>query len=162
MLIVWVVLAVVLIAVELHHAAFYALFGALGAIAAAIVTIAVPQLIWLQVLVAFVSGSLGVRFVRPYVSRALHRDITEPVAVGVHGGLVGETVEVLDEISPEHGGHVRLVGERWLAIVEPKTGNFFTAGSSAVVSAVNGTTLTICALSTAIQPSTEIQPGAST
>src|SRR4029079_17231416 len=54
MVIAWLVLGVVLLAFELHHLAFYALFGALGAFAAAAVAVVWPDLYAAQV-AAFVA-----------------------------------------------------------------------------------------------------------
>jgi membrane protein implicated in regulation of membrane protease activity len=70
--IVWLVLGVILLAFELHHFAFYALFGAIGAFAAAVVALIAPSAIPLQVAVAIVAGAIGIVLVRPHVSARLH------------------------------------------------------------------------------------------
>lgn len=90
MAIVWVVLAAVLLAVELQHLALYACFAALGAAAAAIVAVVAPSAVVAQVVVAVVVAGLGIVAARPFVSRVVHRRSDGHVALGVHGGLVGE------------------------------------------------------------------------
>jgi membrane-bound ClpP family serine protease len=80
--------------------------------------------------------------VRPFVSRAVHRHGGGRVAHGVHGGLVDTEAVALDRIggltSP---GHVRLAGERWLAV--SGDGRSIEPGSTVLVTAVQGTTLTV-------------------
>ena len=144
MLVVWVVLALALLAVEMHHVAFYALFGAIGAGVAATVAVVAPGAVALQAAAALCSTALGVMLVRPYVSRAFGQRHHGRVAVGVHGGLIGERVIVLDTVSGRPGGHVRLAGEVWLAT--SGTDDLIPAGASAIVSGVTGTTLTVLAV----------------
>ncbi len=139
----WVVLALVLLAVELHHIAFYALFGAIGAGAAAVVAWIRPNAIGAQCVAALAAGAFGLVLIRPYVSRAFPRHHDGRVAIGVHGGFIGERVVVLDAVSGRAGGHVRLAGESWLAVSGTDTD--IPAGSSAVITGVRGTTLTILA-----------------
>ena len=141
MVLVWVVLFVVLLLFELHHLAFYALFVALGAFAAGVVALVAPDNIGLQTLVAVAVSIGGVILVRPYVSNVFHRHRGGHVALGVHGGLVGQEAVTLDEIGDAHHvGHVRLAGERWLAVT---SGPKIAAGRSVFVTAVRGTTLDV-------------------
>ena len=79
------------------------------------------------------------------MSRAIAHRHDGDVARGVHGGLVGQEVLTLDSIGgSDRPGHVRLAGERWLAI----SGNDepIPTGTSVVVTAVSGTTLTVWSL----------------
>jgi membrane protein implicated in regulation of membrane protease activity len=131
----WVVLVVALLLFELHHLAFYSLFFAIGAFAAGIVAVVAPNAIGLQALVAVAVSIAGVILVRPYVSNVFHRH------KGVHGGLVGQEAVTLDEVGDVHQvGHVRLAGERWLAVT---SGPKIEAGRSVFVTAVRGTTLEV-------------------
>ena len=52
------------------------------------------------------------------MSEAFHRRHEgKPLGRGVHGTLVGEEVLTLDAVGDAHHlGHVRLAGERWLAV----------------------------------------------
>ena len=141
MVLVWLVLVVALVLFELHHLAFYALFFAIGALAAGIVAIVAPDAIGLQAIVAIAVSIAGVIVARPYVSNAFHRHRGGHVARGVHGGLVGQEAVTLDEVGDLHQiGHVRLAGERWLAVTG---GPKIEAGRSVFVTAVRGTTLEV-------------------
>jgi membrane protein implicated in regulation of membrane protease activity len=68
--VVWLVLGVVLLLVESRHLAFYALFVAVGSLAAAVVALAVPSAIAVQVGVAVAVAVGGVVAVRPVISPA--------------------------------------------------------------------------------------------
>ena len=61
MAIAWIAVGVVLLAVELHHFAFYALFAAVGCFAAAVVAVVAPDAIAVQVVVAVVVAAGGHR-----------------------------------------------------------------------------------------------------
>src|SRR5262249_4878912 len=113
----WIAVGVVLIGVEVHHLAFYALFGAVGCFAAAIVSAVAPDAIALQVIAAVVVAVLGIVLLRPAVSAAVTQRRGGVRTTGVHGGLVGQEVVTLDTVGG-HGevGHVRLAGERWRAV----------------------------------------------
>lgn len=141
MVLFWVVLVVALVLFELHHLAFYSLFFAIGAFAAGVVAVVAPDAIGLQALVALGVSIAGVILVRPYVSNAFHTHKGGHVALGVHGGLVGQEAVTLDEVGDAHQvGHVRLAGERWLAVT---SGPKIEAGRSVFVTAVRGTTLDV-------------------
>jgi membrane protein implicated in regulation of membrane protease activity len=142
LVVLWVVLGVLLFLVELRHLAFYALFAAAGSLAAAVVAALAPSAVPLQVGVAVAVGGVGVVAVRPYVSRAFAHRREGHVARGVHGGLVGQEAVTLDEVGEEPQlGHVRLVGERWLAV--SGSGECIPPSTTVLVTAVRGTTLTV-------------------
>lgn len=142
MLLAWVILGVVLLAVELHHLAFFALFGAVGAFGAAGVAAVAPDAVAVQCVVALVVAGAGVVAVRPYVSRAYDHSRRPHRIRGTHGGLVGGEGVTLDEVGERPGeGHVRLYGERWLAVTGAERP--IPAGLPVVVTAVRGTTLVV-------------------
>jgi membrane protein implicated in regulation of membrane protease activity len=140
--VVWLVVGGLLLLLEMHHWAFYALFGAIGAFGAALVALAAPEAIAAQ---AGVGAGLcvgGVVAVRPFVSKALDARRTGHVIRGVHGGLVGLEAVTLDEVGDlRRGGHVRLTGERWLAV--SGGGQPIPPDSTVIVTAVRGTTLVV-------------------
>ena len=146
MAIVWLVVGVALLAIELHHLAFYALFGAVAALAAAIVATQAADAIALQGGVACGVAILGVVTVRPLVSRAYdRRHHTTTVARGVHGGLIGQHALTLDVVGHiDRPGHARLAGERWLAV---SVGEPIAAGTAVLVTGVTGTTLSVLPVS---------------
>ena len=142
MTIAWIALGVLLIAVELHHLAFYFLFAALGCFAAGAVASVVPDAIAVQGVTAVVVAIAGILFARGWVSAAFAHHYDSPRARGVHGGLVGQEVLTLDSVGDsDRVGHVRLAGERWLAVSgsdEP-----IPPGTKVLVTALQGTTLIV-------------------
>ena len=142
MVFVWLILGVVLLAFEIHHFAFYALFGANGAFAAAVVALIAPSAIPLQLAVAVLAAALGILVVRPHVSERLHHQHEGKLGRGVHGALVGEEVMTLDVVGGSHSpGHVLLAGERWLAF--SGADRPIPARTHVLVTAVRGTTLEV-------------------
>jgi membrane protein implicated in regulation of membrane protease activity len=138
---VWIVLCVVLIGVELHHLAFFAMFGAVGSAAAAGVALAAPSHVVLQACVAVGVSAAGVAFVRPLMSDAFARRGPGTAIGGVHGGLVGARGLTVDEVRVDPSGHVRLLGETWLAVTAD--GSSIPPSTAVIVTGVTGTTLTV-------------------
>ncbi|MGI8664147.1 MAG: NfeD family protein [Acidimicrobiales bacterium] len=143
MVLVWVVLGIGFLLFELHHLAFYALFVAVGCFAAAAAAVVGPEAYIAQALVASAASVAGVALVRPSLRAAyVRRHPGALVSRGVHGGLIGQEAMTLDEIGDAHAvGHVRLVGERWLAVSE--SGTTIAAGTTVIITAVRGTTLVV-------------------
>ena len=141
MVLVWIGAAAVLVAIELHHLAFFAMFAAAGSLAGAAIAAVAPRAYGVQAAVALAVCVLGIVLARPYVSRAFSRRHEGSVPLGVHGGIIGASVDVLDSVTDRPGGHVRLLGETWLAIAAGS--DRFQSGDLAMVTAVSGTTLTI-------------------
>jgi membrane protein implicated in regulation of membrane protease activity len=142
MVVLWLVLGIVLLLFELHHLAFYALFGAIGSLAAAAVALFVPGAIAVQAGVAVAVAVAGVVAVRPLVSKAYASRRLGHVVRGVHGGLIGQQTITLDQVGDPHlVGHVRIAGERWLAVSGGS--DVIQAGTPVLVTAVQGTTLVV-------------------
>ena len=141
MAIVWIVVTVLLLAVELHHLAFYALFAAAGTLAAAIVAVIAPSAIAVQIVVGTIVAVVGLFAVRPYVSSAVARRRSDQNIQGVHGGLVGARGVTLDEVGHMHIGHIRLLGENWLAVTADDES--IPPATHVIVTKVVGTTLTV-------------------
>jgi membrane protein implicated in regulation of membrane protease activity len=138
----WIAVGVVLIAVELHHMAFYALFAAVGCFAAAAVSSVAPGAVAAQVATAVVVAAAGIVLVRGRVSAAVAHHYEGEHVPGVHGGLIGQEVLTLDQVGGlDEVGHVRLAGERWRAVSGSDAP--IPAGTKVLVTAVQGTTLTV-------------------
>lgn len=141
MVIAWIVAGVVLLAVELHHFALYALFVAVGCFAAAIVAVLAPNATGAQIAAAVLVTVAGIVLVRPRVSQTLDRHGGHR-GRGVHGGLVGHEVVTLDVVGgPGQPGHVMLAGERWLAMSGADVP--LPAGTRVLITGVEGTTLIV-------------------
>ena len=99
MAILWLAVAAGLVLFELHHLAFFALFGAAGSVAAAVVAVVAPDAYAAQVVALVIVTALGIWLVRPYVSEVYERrHHATHVAKGVHGGLIGHEAVTLDEV----------------------------------------------------------------
>ncbi len=141
MAVVWIAVCVLLVAAELHHLAFFAMFGAAGAAAAAVIAVVTPSSIVLQLIVAIAVAAAGITLVRPYVSKAFAVRGPGTSIRGVHGGLIGARGMTIDEVKFDPNGHVRLVGESWLAITAD--GSSIPPSTPVIVTKVVGTTLTV-------------------
>jgi membrane protein implicated in regulation of membrane protease activity len=142
LVIVWIAAAVVLLAVELHHFAFYVLFAGIGCFAGAVVALIAPDAIAVQVLAAVLVAVLGIVLIRPRMSQALLARHGPHHSRGVHGGFVGQEVVTLDLVGGVgRVGHVQLAGERWLAISGGDVA--LPPGTKVLVTGVEGTTLIV-------------------
>jgi len=154
----WIAVGVVLIAVELHHLAFYALFAAVGCFAGAAVAFLFPDAVAVQVATAVVVAGLGILLVRGRVSAAFAHHYEVERARGVHGGLVGQEVLTLDLVGGlDRVGHVRLAGERWRAISGDDAP--IPPGTRVLVTAVQGTTLIVWPVGDPLAPEWKLEAG---
>lgn len=140
MFLIWVVAAVLLLAIEVHTTAFYAVFIAAGLLGAAVVDIAGGAL-WLQLVVLGVVAVAGVVGARPPLVRLMLSRRPDIVLPGVQN-IVGQNAMTVDEVGDEHHpGHALLAGERWLAITEGAQA--LPPDVDVIVAAVRGTTLVV-------------------
>ncbi len=140
---IWAVVGLALLVAELASATFFAVFLAAGAFAAGLLAFIVPDSSApIQAALGVIVAGIGVVVVRPILSRRLNRREPGPVGPGVHGGFVGQRALAIDEVGDElHPGHVRLVGETWLAVThEPGP---IAADAPVIITAVRGTTLVV-------------------
>lgn len=142
MAIAWIVVGVLLLAVELHHLAFYVLFVAIGCLAAAIVAVVAPDAIALQVAAAVLVSVGGLLLIRPRVNALAARGGSGHRGTGVHGGFIGHEVTTLDVVGgADRVGHVELAGERWRAVSGSDVA--LPAGTRVLITGVEGTTLIV-------------------
>jgi len=138
----WIAVGVVLLAVELHHLAFYTVFAAVGCFAGAVVAVAAPGAIAVQVIAAVLVAAAGIVLVRPHVSADLTARQGGHRTRGVHGGLVGREVVTLDQVGGlDSIGHVSLAGERWRAMTDGDVS--LPPGTRVLIMGVEGTTLIV-------------------
>ena len=135
----WLALTLVLLAAEAHTTAFYAMFVALGTLAAAIIALLGGDLLP-QVAIGGGVALLGAAGARPLLLRLLG-DRLPPRLMGGTQTWIGRSAVTLDPVGDEaHAGHVLLDNERWLAV---STGGDLEAGAKVMVIAVHGTTLVV-------------------
>jgi membrane protein implicated in regulation of membrane protease activity len=138
----WLIAGLVLLAVEAHTVAFYALFLALGAFAAAVVSgIGLP--LWVDAVV-FAGVATGTTLlVRPLLKASYDRhQAPRLVLPGGSDSLVGQRALTLDDVGDEHHpGHAKLAGENWLAVTDEPGG--LGRDTAVMVVEVRGTTLVV-------------------
>lgn len=108
---IWLIAAGVLIVVEMLTLTFYLLWLGLGALAAAIVAVIVPDALLVQVIIGCVVASVLTVFTKP-LTRRFH------VAKGFKDAvddLVGLQGTVVEDIRPDAPGIVKIGGETWSA-----------------------------------------------
>ncbi len=140
----WVALTVAFIFLEVHTQAFYALFVALGAAAAAIAAILNGSL-WVQGILFALLAIGGSALIRPALRARFDHSVPISKFRGIQGsadGLVGQPAITLDTVGDEHHpGHALFAGDRWLAVTD--TTEPLPAQVRVVVVAVRGTTLLV-------------------
>lgn len=109
----WLIAGVVLIAVELVSGTFVLLMLGIAALAGAGAS-ALGAPLGVDVAVFGVSAALLVLLARPALQRRMHGDGDGPVNAGP-SALLGATAEVVDPISGDDPGTVRIAGALWTA-----------------------------------------------
>lgn len=139
MAIAWLAVGVAALVAEALTNAFFALFVAVGAAAAAIASlfdVGIAGEVMIAVLVGLVSALLG----RPALMRASRKPARHSLAAGSF--LVGQSGRTIDHVGDlDAPGHVRIGGERWLAVTDTPGG--IPAGTRVTVLEVRGTTLVV-------------------
>lgn len=141
--VVWLVAGLGLLAIEVHSQAFFAIFLALGAFAATIITaLGIP--IWVSVVVFAAVAIAGALLLRPTLKRFSDKHLGPRLTLpGASDNIVGQRALTLDTVGDEnHPGHARLAGERWLAVTSAP-GSMVAPETQVTVIAVRGTTLVV-------------------
>ena len=143
--VVWLLAGLLLVALEVHSQAFYAVFLAAGAFAATIV-VAVGIPVWLSAIVFAGVALGGTLLVRPTLKRMSDRHIGPRLQLpGASDAIVGQQALTIDDVGDEHHpGHARLAGERWLAVTDEPGG--LKPQTQVLVLEVRGTTLVVTPL----------------
>jgi membrane protein implicated in regulation of membrane protease activity len=136
MAVAWVVFAIALGIAEVLSVAFYAAFLAVGALVAALAA-AVGFDVIVQAIVFLVFSLLGIGVVRPFLVRTRLPRLTSGAPA-----MIGQSAVVVDPISGTHEpGHVRIAGERWLAV--SADGAPIPQGATVYIAEIKGTTLVV-------------------
>ncbi|HZB98269.1 MAG TPA: NfeD family protein [Candidatus Sulfotelmatobacter sp.] len=135
----WVAVGIALLAAEAHTNAFFAVFLATGAFAAALFALAKVDVLF-QVVGGALIAILGAGLLRPAIVR--YQEARKGVSLPGVQNIVGQTALTVDTVGDEHHpGHVVLAGERWLAVSE--SGTPLNPDSTVTVVSVRGTTLLV-------------------
>ena len=143
--VVWLVAGLLLVGLEVHSQAFFAIFLAAGAFAATIVS-AVGLPIWLSAIV-FAGVSLGgTLLIRPPLTLWAQRHMAPRLQMpGASDSLIGSQALTVDAVGDvNHPGHARLAGENYLAVTTAPGG--LAAQTPVKVVEIRGTTLVVMPL----------------
>lgn len=134
----WTLICVLALILEVSSGTFYLLCFAVGA-AVAIVSsfFAIP--LWAQVLVFVIFSCLCVFCVRPFVVKYLHTDRRNRKSNA--DALLGREGVVIESITVEKPGYVRIDGDEWRAV--SKDGNNINKGAIVKVVARESIVLTV-------------------
>jgi membrane protein implicated in regulation of membrane protease activity len=106
----WLIAAGALLIAELFSGTFVLLMFGVGALAAAIVSLAgAPG--WLAVLVFAAVSSLALWLVRPWINKRLHREADQKMGLET---IEGAAASVIERVDRDHG-MVKIEGELWRA-----------------------------------------------
>lgn len=141
----WLIAGVVLIAVELVSGTFVLLMLGLAALAASGAS-ALGAPLGVDVAVFGVSAAVLVLLARPALQRRMHGDADGPVNAGP-SALLGTTAEVVDPITGDDPGTVRIAGALWTAraLHDGPDGPALARGEPVVVVDIRGATAVVTA-----------------
>jgi membrane protein implicated in regulation of membrane protease activity len=125
---VWTLICVLALILEVSSGTFYLMCFAVGA-ACSIITSLFPTPLWVQVLVFAVASAVCVFCVRPFVVRYVHPGHDNRVSNA--DALIGRTGTVIEPITPEKAGYVKVDGDEWRAVTDD--GEIIPKGEEVVI-----------------------------
>jgi membrane protein implicated in regulation of membrane protease activity len=147
--VVWIILAVALAIAELSSGDFTLLMIAVGALGGFVAAILFPSVIWLQVIVAAITGGLSLLWIRPALLRRVN---AMPGYISSVERMLGSEGIVLEQSAEAELDHVKINGEVWTA--RSVTGVPLAVGSTVIVTDVDGTVALVAPLPGAAAPGT--------
>ena len=134
----WTLVCVVALILEVSSGTFYLMCFAIGAVGAVVVSLMGTPL-WLQVLVFSAISAVSVFCVRPLLVKCLHPVQKERLSNA--SALVGRQGVVIEPISAERPGHVRVDGDEWRAVTAD--GTMIERGVNVRIIAMNSIVVTV-------------------
>lgn len=125
---VWTLICVLALILEVSSGTFYLMCFAVGA-ACSIITSLFPTPLWVQVLVFAVASAVCVFCVRPFVVKYVHPGHDNRVSNA--DALIGRTGTVIEPITPEKAGYVKVDGDEWRAVTDD--GEIIPKGKEVVI-----------------------------
>jgi membrane protein implicated in regulation of membrane protease activity len=125
---VWTLICVLALILEVSSGTFYLMCFAVGA-ACSIITSLFPTPLWVQVLVFAVASAVCVFCVRPFVVKYVHPGHDNRVSNA--DALIGRTGTVIEPITPEKAGYVKVDGDEWRAVTDD--GEIIPKGEEVVI-----------------------------
>lgn len=134
----WTLVCVVALILEVSSGTFYLMCFAIGAVGAVVVSLMGTPL-WLQVLVFSVISAVSVFCVRPLLVKCLHPVQKERLSNA--SALLGRQGVVIEPISAERPGYVRVDGDEWRAVTAD--GTMIERGVNVRITAINSIVVTV-------------------
>ncbi len=136
--ILWLIIAIVCMIVELTSFDFYVTCVAVGAIGGMLgALVGLP--LWLQIILWAVVAIASIRFIRPLLTRHLHKSSRERSSNA--DALIGQQGTVTQTIASEGYGYVKIAGDEWRAIAADEAE--IAVGTKVVVVARESTIITV-------------------
>ncbi len=110
----WTLVSVLALILEVSSGTFYLICFAIGA-ACAVVASLLGLPLWVQVLVFAAFSAVSVYGVRPFVYKYLHRE--DAGRASNADALIGREGVVVEPITPQGAGYVRIDGDEWKAVI---------------------------------------------
>ena len=137
---VWIMVMVLAVIVEIATTDLTSIWFAIGAFFALIVNLFVKdELIAVQVSVFALISIVAIVLIKPIIKKKFHSQKVETNA----NALIGKTVVVIDAISLNSPGTIKVEGIEWTAITENDS---FEPGDLVEISSITGNTLLVKAL----------------
>ena len=136
----WTLVCVVALILEVSSGTFYLMCFAIGAVGAVMVSLMGTPL-WLQVLVFSAISAVSVFCVRLLLVKCLHPVQKERLSNA--SALVGRQGVVIEPISAERPGYVRVDGDEWRAV---------TAGGAMIERGVNVRIIAMNSIVVTVEP----------
>lgn len=134
----WTLVCVVALILEVSSGTFYLMCFAIGAVGAVVVSLMGTPL-WLQVLVFSAISAVSVFCVRPLLVKCMHPVQKERLSNA--SALVGRQGVVIEPISAERPGYVRVDGDEWRAVTAD--GTMIERGETVRITAINSIIVTV-------------------
>lgn len=134
----WTLVCVVALILEVSSGTFYLMCFAIGAVGAVVVSLMGTPL-WLQVLVFSAISAVSVFCVRPLLVKCMHPVQKERLSNA--SALVGRQGVVIEPISAERPGYVRVDGDEWRAVTAD--GTMIEHGVNVRITAINSIVVTV-------------------
>lgn len=136
--IVWLALLVIFIVAEAATVALVSIWFCAGALVALLVSLAAPQLLWLQILSFIAVSGIMLLALRPLASKLIGG---KKVATNADANI-GKVCQVVSEVQPARIGRVKLEGLEWSA----RSDYILPVGTWCRVQAIEGVKLVVTPL----------------
>lgn len=135
---VWTLICVIALILEVSSGTFYLMCFSIGAVCSIVVSLfATP--FWLQVLLFAITSALCVFCVRPFAVKYLHPTTSDRTSNA--DALIGREGIVIEAITPEQAGYVKVDGDEWRAVTT--NGDMIGKGTTVRIVAMDSIIVTV-------------------